>query len=479
MKKFTVLLISILCFGEINWQIEIVDSVDYYSATDEDFRWCSVALDTNDVPHIIYYKANNLIHAVHCDTGWQKEIVESGLSYYRFSLVIDKNNNPHLSYYRRDDNLNKFYLCYTHRNSASWLIDVFDSLSYWPFWYGAYTSLAIDTIGQPGIAYVSWNLTDSIAYIKYAHRNYTNWDTSVVEYDSTHTGITDWNPSLKSNSKNTPIIAFNQLYPPTGYYDTVKIAYFDDSLNCWFVSPAIYWPPDGQPSLSLQLDNQDHPCIALCRSGTLAYAWWNGSAWQIQPTQIGIGDYGAVINLDLDSLNNPHIAFQGDFLTPFPGYCYYQHNHWYEYVPFDDSLHPRGGISFALDRDGNPHIAYTCDYWNGSVNILALKYAKGNFVGIEENTAGYRIHDAGLRMQIFPNISYGVLNIQCNLKNKGDGEIEIYDATGTKRKSIKLANRQTGYHKEVLNLDGLASGIYFMVLKQNEEKVSKKFLLIR
>lgn len=82
-------------------------------------------------------------------------------------------------------------------------------------------------------------------------------------------------------------------------------------------------------------------------------------------------------------------------------------------------------------------------------------------------------------MQIFPNISYGVLNIQCNLKNKGDGEIEIYDATGTKRKSIKLANRQTGYHKEVLNLDGLASGIYFMVLKQNEEKVSKKFLLIR
>ncbi|MGB9721887.1 MAG: hypothetical protein ACPL28_10460 [bacterium] len=327
----------------------------------------------------IYSKENKLICAVRCDNGWQKEVIESGFRYYSFSLVFDNRNTAHISYYRWDTTLNKLYLCYSHRDSSGWSIDVVDSNIYWRHWYALYTSIDIDTFGKPGIAYITWNLnlTDSICYIKYAHYNGANWDTSVVEYDSMYVHIQsmpDWNPSLKFNKKNTPMIAFNQLYHYQYEYDTVKIGYYDDTLDRWIVSPAIYWPPMGQPSLSLELDNQDFPHIALCRNGTLAHAWWDGSEWQIESVNaISIGDYGAIIDLELDSLNNPHIAFQGDMLTPFPDYCYYDGT-WHSYIPFDDSLllHPRGGISIVLDNTSSPHIAYACGYYNGNTDMMAI-----------------------------------------------------------------------------------------------------------
>ncbi len=41
------------------------------------------------------------------------------------------------------------------------------------------------------------------------------------------------------------------------------------------------------------------------------------------------------------------------------------------------------------------------------------------------------------------------------------------------------ANLQPGFYKIALDTKNLLSGVYFVVLKQNNEQISKKFLLIR
>jgi|GEM_PF-2681254 len=63
-------------------------------------------------------------------------------------------------------------------------------------------------------------------------------------------------------------------------------------------------------------------------------------------------------------------------------------------------------------------------------------------------------------------------------KNADDAEIIIYDIIGARRKSIKIENRLSGKYQKRINLAGLSSGVYFVVLEQNNEKVSKKFLLV-
>ncbi|MGB9721889.1 MAG: T9SS type A sorting domain-containing protein, partial [bacterium] len=62
---------------------------------------------------------------------------------------------------------------------------------------------------------------------------------------------------------------------------------------------------------------------------------------------------------------------------------------------------------------------------------------------------------------------------------QGALSIDIYDATGSKVKTIMHPDLSPGCHRESVDAKGLASGVYFVVLKQNKGQASKKFLLIR
>ena len=71
-----------------------------------------------------------------------------------------------------------------------------------------------------------------------------------------------------------------------------------------------------------------------------------------------------------------------------------------------------------------------------------------------------------------PMISFGV-------PKKGDITISVYDATGARVQLIKQENLLPGYYQEKLDTRNLSSGVYFIVLKQDNEMISKKFLLIK
>ncbi len=462
------LIISIILaigFGQINWTYETIDSIEGLEAG---IGFVSLKLDSLIQPHVVYYKL--VWDTLYNDTGWAKiiyayktgnqwleETVDSSFGsgftnyYISPSLCLDRQDNPHIAYvHRREDN--NFILYYAWKDAGQWYTT---SLS-----TGANTAtLALNTNDYPNIACVHKSDIDTVWRVKFFSRNNSLWDSSTV--DSNH--LNDFHPSLKIDGNNNPHIAYLQDNP-----DSLKYVFWN-GVN-WVFS----W---GEPvgiacSQSLSLDLNDHPHIAYSRFGYLCYTFWDGNVWHTE----SLSEPAIIVLLDLDSLCLPHIVSVADFLFR-PRYCYRDSNAWHfcGFIEPDSHSVTHHTLSFSLDKNNEPHVVYFSD--NGYAG--KLKYAKGTFVGIEENDTGYRIHDAELKIKVYPSISYGLLNIEYNLKNEGNAEIEIYDAIGTRRKLIKLTNCQLGHCEKIINLADLASGVYFVVLRQNNEKVSKKFLLIK
>jgi lipid A disaccharide synthetase len=71
------------------------------------------------------------------------------------------------------------------------------------------------------------------------------------------------------------------------------------------------------------------------------------------------------------------------------------------------------------------------------------------------------------------------LNIKYVITHTGATEVSLYDATGSMVNLIARKNLVPGYYQEKIDTRNLPSGVYFVVLKQDNEKVSKKFLLIK
>jgi len=292
MQRYFILLIFCLGFGQINWEIEIVDTV-INSPTEYEFQH-TLIVDTAGLPHIVYNKMgfSELIYTTKLNDNWFRATIDSGLFYACPTLASDKNGRLHCSYYRVVGQT--AYLTYAYRNSGEWIkvtVDsIFGILTNWWFTKYFYTEIETDTFGHPGIVYVSWNPLDSLFYIKYIHYNGVNWNSSVVEYDTVWAGHlipSDWSANLEINSHNKPLIAFHQIYSGPGN-DTIKLAYWSDSLQGWVVEPVVC-NPYGGAAISMVLNNQDYPYIAHGVDMGLYCTWWDGTAWQSEYTGIDIG----------------------------------------------------------------------------------------------------------------------------------------------------------------------------------------------
>jgi len=470
-------------FNGVNWENEIIDSVDIDHLH---YLFNSMALDTNGIPCVVYNprSVDTIMFAWQTDSGWQKEVVESGLCYYGFSLAIDRSNIVHFSYYRRDESLDMTYHCHGRRDSTGWQIEYVDSTAghLGNYFWNINSSMDIDTAGLPGIAYISWNIEDSLHYIKYAHYNGVTWDTSVVEYDSAYaniqTGPTDYSPSLKFSSENIPHIAFYHVYA-LYHADTLKLAHYDDNLDNWVVDTVHSEIYAGIP-VSLALNNQNYPSIAHGYNAGLAYTWWDGFSWNTDYGIASIGWLETRIRLALDSLNQPHILYK-HWGTVFPSYCF-KNSIWHMCGPVEpDTLgntHVDADLNLAFDSNDQPHISYK--FYQTDIDtqsMFGFKYAKGTFTGVEE--ASSKMPEPRFALQVYPNPSRGTANIAYDLHKHSEIELSIYDVAGVMVEQIKQGYLGPGYYREKINTKYLSSGVYFIVLKQGNKEISRKFLLIK
>ena len=210
----------------------------------------SIAVDSNNNPHISYYDSVNrdLKYASWNGSAWNLQTVDStgDVGWYS-SIAMDSNNNPHVSYYGNG------YLMYAEWNGSDWSIQTIDVAV-------GLSSIAVDSNDRPHISYVD----------VHRYMNGSNYD---LRYAT-------WNGSVGIHGQKVFNIQTVDNSGRVGVYSSIAI----DSNN----NPHISYYDDANRNLK--------------------YATWNGSVWSIQ-TVDSTGNVGMYCSIALDSSNNPHISY--------------------------------------------------------------------------------------------------------------------------------------------------------------------------
>ncbi|WP_317899328.1 T9SS type A sorting domain-containing protein [Aurantibacillus circumpalustris] len=95
-------------------------------------------------------------------------------------------------------------------------------------------------------------------------------------------------------------------------------------------------------------------------------------------------------------------------------------------------------------------------------------------VGLKENKT-----NALVQVSIFPNPIKDLGNISYNLKKTGTVGIELIDMRGALVKQLYNQPETPGYHSQIINLNGIASGVYFIKTTFEKQKVSQKLITVQ
>jgi hypothetical protein len=264
-----------------SWDITTVDNAgDSYT---------SIALDSSNYPHISYWDGANddLKYAKWTGSSWSIETVDSaGDIGYQNSLVLDSNNKPHISY---SDDTN-FYLKYAKKTGSSWEYDIVDAIII------GCTSIDIDYNNRAHISYFGGN------HLKYAKWTGSSWSIETVN----STGqVGCWN-SIAVDSMNRPHISYND-------YNNFDLNYAQWTGSSWEFSTVdstgyLGW----DNSLVLGPNNQPHISYFDATNADLKYAKRNGSTWTIE-TVDSAGNVGEYTSIALGSNNQLHISYSAGY----------------------------------------------------------------------------------------------------------------------------------------------------------------------
>ena len=257
---------------------------------------------------------------------------------------------------------------------------------------GGYESIAMDSQDRPSISYSYW--IDGVnSDLKWARWTGASWAIQTADTQ----GNTLWT-SLAMNSQDRPCIAYSD-----NGYSIIQYAYWNGSA----------WQLQQVDILglftSLALDSQDRPHISYYRLNTrdLKYAYWNGSAWQLQSVDTA-GSVGLWTSIAIDSQDRPHISYYDSSAAKRNlKYAFWNGSSWQ--IQEVDTLGDVGRYtSLALDSQDRPHIAYydvtnqrlKYAYWNGTSWVIE--------VADPNSWAGYWMTDRSLSVgsDDCPRIAY-------------------------------------------------------------------------
>ena len=191
------------------------------------------------------------------------------------SIALDSSGNPHISYY---DSTNG-NLKYAYKTaSGSWITETVDSAGN----VGQYTSIALDSSGNPHISYYDSTNRD----LKYAYKTASgSWVTESVD----STGSVGMHTSIALDSSGNPHISYYD-----GTNGDLKYAYKTAS-GSW-VTETVDSAGDVGQFTSITLDSNGNPHISYydASNGDLKYAYKDASGWEVADSGGTAGNYSSV-----------------------------------------------------------------------------------------------------------------------------------------------------------------------------------------
>lgn len=373
------------------WTIEIVDNSNGVGKVGEA---PSLALDSNDNPRISYRALLWIKYASYNGSGWDiEEVYYVNTFGYQSSLALDSNDDPHISYYESyADDLRYSYYDSTATEPAwhNWLVDETGDV-------GQYSSLALNSTGQPRISYYDATNKD----LKYASWNGSAWVSSAMitagdvgEYSSlvlnddyytisyydrtndqlvvtSYNGIYSTYPYDEDGGHYTSITLDTAGKPAVSYFvhatGELKMANFTPDLTTTTVAV------EGDPEIrnrSLAINPAGRPGVAYengSGNSDIEYALYNGSSWDVQTVDADFDDDYVHPSLAFDSTGKPVIAYY-DLTNDDLKIALWSGASWATEI-VDNTGIVGGFPAVAVDSSNNPHISYY-DYTNTS-----LKYA--------------------------------------------------------------------------------------------------------
>lgn len=309
---------------------------------DTNIEWNSIAIDSSGNIHIAYYQKENsatdlpdLKYAYKDSAGWHYEtLLSHAQGSGRFvSLALDSSGNPHIAYYQNTPDK----LWYAYKDSTGW----------------HYFAIANNT-DVSHINLLLYNDLPRISYfenteerIKYMYYDGINWFTESV----TSMWIYGHYNSLALNSNGQPRISYYEYNPIT---DTGILKYTKRSpTGTWQTSTV---DDSGNVGLwnSIATDSLGNPYISYnVYDGALKFAYWKDNQWVIET----VDSFASVASkILLDSSGNPRILYQ-DYTSGHLKYAYKDSTGWHtSYVDTIQGI--SRWISFTMSPSGIPSVSY-------------------------------------------------------------------------------------------------------------------------
>jgi hypothetical protein len=361
------------CTTAANWDLVEVDG----KSNEPDGQHTSIALDSNDDPHISYYDGDNAELkyaecAADCDdkNNWDKVAVDTSPNTGTYtSIAIDSNDWMHISYFDDNYDILMYALCDESdcQDTIDWHKGAVDTTGF----VGQYTSILIDSSDDAHISYLS------VTGVNLIHASCTSTCTVEANWAKTTVESSGLMGQYTSIARDTS--------------DNLHISHFDDSNDdlrhvvcTGSCNTASNW--DGEvvdndyvgvvghyTSLALDSNNKPHIGYFHVANQDVWYAEKTGDNWNLEQVD-GACNVGLYTSIDLDSSNNPFIGYYDETDTDIM-YADKTGSAW-DYTTVDSSA----GSPFtyhkqpSIESEGATlHVAWVNDYTMGAPQCQACE----------------------------------------------------------------------------------------------------------
>jgi hypothetical protein len=301
---------------------------------------------------------------------WNIETVDPGQGGRGSVLVLDKTGNAHVAYV--NPLLNQLKYAFWDHLRNKWFTMIVDKS------VDSFASLAVDSHQRPHIACLDYGT----GRLKYAHWDGASWTVRIIPLSSKRL---EWYVSIAVDLADRPVITFYEINGTDASAYSLKLRSVAWTGSMWEIRTIDSTPGSGKFNYIVR-NSDGRMSVAYANvkdeNADLRYAFWDGKSWK--PEILLRSDdkkyHVGSVAIALDKDDNPHIAFSAA-ATHEVKYATRRSGRW-EFENADrlvqEGYPDRYGI--AIDRDGNPYISA---FDEGADVLKVLHRAAGKWISEE------------------------------------------------------------------------------------------------